>query len=254
MVGAGGLAPGRVDPQEASWVRPRQLTWRQPLVPAPGDWPSSSTYGLVRPKSTAWSSTVGCGPAGSTLEPSEVTRCLEMGYVPRRSQARALRWRIHVGGPALEGPLTGPGRPAAGPLDSNRESGAWPHAGPETAKRHYRCEGGASSVWGRTLRSRGRGVVKPRRRRGVPPLTWGPVRGRRRRLRAPGGDASTGPFHHARPSTSPGYARARRKPRFTIDPPPSLGYPLRLEVGVMIESADRGPLARAPAQYGARGG
>lgn len=37
-------------------------------------------------------------------------------------------------------------------------------------------------------------------------------------------------------------------PPFLIDPRAALGYSLPLEVGVLVDSADRGPLARAPAQ------
>jgi hypothetical protein len=71
--------------------------------------------------------------------------------------------------------------------------------------------------WGRALRSRGRGVVKPRRRRGAPPSTYGRRTETNRALTTRGSGRSARPF--------------------CVDPRSPLGYALALEVGVMIRSA-----------------
>ena len=78
--------------------------------------------------------------------------------------------------------------------------------------------GGASSVWGRALRSRGRGVVKPRRRRGAPPYFWG-----RRGLTLRGASMRPTPAS---------------VPLFPLTIPSALHYPTWLGVDETISTAD----------------
>jgi hypothetical protein len=113
--------------------------------------------------------------------------------------------------------------------------------------------GGTSSVWGRALRSRGRGVVKPRRRRGVPPSSYGGRRGRPPRGAI---EPPAGRLRAALAMSSP-RPNASRRPLslFPVDPPaiPPLRSPARSRRLDSVCGLGIAPGAR-PAPRNTRGG
>ena len=113
--------------------------------------------------------------------------------------------------------LGGPGRPVPARHGGRMHPYAGGHAGEgrDDRRREEERNGGTSSQWGRASRSRGRGAVKPRRRRGVPPSFGGGAKGSR-----------------AAPSSA---RRPGSRAPLSVDPPePPSPYSLGLEVAVAM--------------------